>query len=503
MAYASQQLTIARCLSDKKSPFNGENQFEYRRKMEDPIKRTGRILKNDMKRVGHWFQDKADFFRSISPPQKKTYGMPIEKIDHFIQNREDVTMFQTHCDVLVIGGGGIGSSIAYWLKKRAGEGLNVVVVEKDPTYKEASTPLSVGGLRQQFSLVENIQMSLYGADFLRNIEEHLGEGVDVNFNPYGYLMLATEQGADTMKRNSRLQNELGARNELLTAKRLKEKFPWLNTDGIELGCHGLEKEGWFDPWSLLYNLKKKSIHDGAHYVNGEVIGFEFLAQPNMVVEGVDPGTYEGVDRALVKMPDGTIEPIKFGICVIAAGAQSGKVAKLARIGNGEGVLSIPLPIEPRKRYVYAFECDEKTPNVGSTLNTPLVIDPTNVYFRREGLSGCYIGGRSPESVEKEPSIENLDVDYEYFDTDVWPHLAHRVPKFEAIKVKSAWAGYYEFNTYDENGIVGPHPYYHNLYIASGFSGHGIHFQFNKRRKILIFFSQAFNKHRQLDDQWLK
>lgn len=85
----------------------------------------------------------------------------------------------------------------------------------------------------------------------------------------------------------------------------------------------------------------------------------------------------------------------------------------------------------------------------------------------------YIGGRSPECVEKEPSIDNLDVDYEYFDTDVWPLLAKRVPKFEAIKVKSGWAGFYEFNTFDENGIVGPHPYYHNLYIASGFSGHGI------------------------------
>lgn len=469
LAYASRQLTVARCFSDKKLP-GQENQFEYRRS-EDPIRRTTRILKNDMKRVGNWFQDKADFYRKITP-KKKTYGMPIDKIDHFIQNREDVTMFQTHCDVLVIGGGGIGSSIAYWLKERASEGLNVVVVEKDPTYKEASTPLSLGGLRQQFSLVENIQMSLYGADFIRNIKDHLGDDVDVNFNPFGYLTLATAEEADALKSKSRLQNELGAKNEILTAKRLKEKFPWLNTDGIELGCHGLEKEGWFDPWSLLYNFKKRAIETGAHYVNGEVVGFEFKAQPDMLAEGVEAGTYESIDRAIVRMPDGSIEPIKFGICVIATGAQSGKTAELARIGHGPGVLKIPLPIEPRKRYVYTFDCDEKTPIDSSILNTPLVVDPTNVYFRREGLSGCYIAGRSPESIEKEPLIDNLDVDYGYFDTDIWPILAHRVPKFEAIKVKSAWAGFYEFNTFDENGIVGPHPYYHNLYIASGFSGHG-------------------------------
>ena len=313
-------------------------------------------------------------------------------------------------------------------------------------------------------------MSLYGADYIRNIKEHLGDEADVNFTPYGYLTLATEEGAETLKRNSRLQNELGARNEILTAKRLREKFPWLNTDGIELGCHGLEKEGWFDPWMLLYLMKKRAIEHGAHYLHGEVTGFEFMKQTDMMVEGVEQGTYESIDKVIVKMPDGSVEPIKFGICVIAAGAQSGKIAKMARIGQGPGMLTIPLPIEPRKRYVYTFECDE--PNGGASLNTPLVIDPTNVYFRREGLSGCYIGGRSPDSLQKEPSTDNLDVDYEFFDTDIWPHLAKRVPKFEAIKVKSGWAGFYEYNTFDENGIVGPHPYYHNLYIASGFSGHG-------------------------------
>jgi len=429
-------------------------------------------LKNDLVRAGRKVQDLMDMFRKYNPKQKR-YPLPLESIDNFIQNREKITMFQTHCDILVIGGGGVGSSIAYWLKKRARDGLNVVVVEKDPTYKEASTPLSVGGIRQQFSLVENIQMSLYGADFIRNIKEHLGDEVDVNFVPYGYLTLATEESAEILKRNSRLQNELGARNEILTAKRLKEKFPWLNTEGIALGCHGLEKEGWFDPWMMLYSLKKRAIEYGAHYLNGEVAGFEFHSQPGMIIEGVDPGSYERVDRAIVKMPDGSVEPIKFGMCIIAAGAQSGNVARLARIGEGSQVLSVPLPIEPRKRYVYAFECDEKAAGAGATLNTPLVIDPSQVYFRREGLSGVYIAGKSPDCVEKEPPTDNLDVDYKYFDDEIWPLLAHRVPKFEAIKIKSAWSGFYEFNTFDENGIVGPHPYYHNLYIASGFSGHGI------------------------------
>lgn len=460
------QTNSSRCMSDdnkKDSIWQGESDPKF----ENPFKRTGRILRNDLIRAKNYVED---LFTDDS--KQKKYTMPLDKLDAFIENREDIRLFQTHCDVLIIGGGGMGSAIAYYLKQKAQHGLNVVVLEKDPTYAQASTPLSVGGLRQQFSLPENIQMSLYGADFIRRSKEILGDDVDLNFQPYGYLMLSTEEGAETLKQNSRLQNELGARNELLTAKRLKEKFPWLSTEGIALGCHGLEKEGWFDPWALLCGLKRKAIQLGAHYVKGEAVGFEFKQQREMYVEGVEFGKYESVDRVLAKLPNGEVQEIKFALCVIAGGHHSGKIAEMARIGTGKGMLSVPLPIEPRKRYVYVFECDEKK-HIGAQLNTPLVIDPSNVYFRREGLSGCYIGGRSPESIEKEPPIDNLDVDYEYFDTDVWPHLANRVPKFEGIKVKSGWAGYYEYNRFDENGIIGLHPYYHNLYIASGFSGHGI------------------------------
>lgn len=298
-----------RAFSDERKNDNEKKDFT---KQEDPIKRTVRILSDDLKRAKYWVED---LFRDEGAQKK--YTMPLNQVDAFIENREDIRQFQTHCDILVIGGGGIGSSIAYWLKKRAREGLNVVVLEKDPTYKECSTALSVGGLRQQFSLPENIQMSLYGADFIRRAKEHLGNDVDVNFQPFGYLMLATEEGAQTLKENSRLQNELGARNVILTAKKLKEQFPWLNTDGIELGCHGLEKEGWFDPWALLTGLKNKSLEYGAHYLHGEAVGFEYKHQPDMVVEGFELGQYQSLDRVLAKLPNGEIHPIKFAICIIA------------------------------------------------------------------------------------------------------------------------------------------------------------------------------------------
>ncbi|XP_046398914.1 FAD-dependent oxidoreductase domain-containing protein 1-like [Ischnura elegans] len=423
---------------------------------ENPISRTLRILKGDMMTL-----------------KKRIIPTPAQYVDDVVMKG----VVPQHCDIVIIGGGVIGSSIAYWLKRKALRGLNIVVLEKEPTYAQASTVLSCGGLRHQFSLPENIQMSLFAAEFFRNINEYLGiegpegkgESVDLQFTPYGYLFLASEEGAEQLMKNSELQVELGAKNELLTSRQLKEKFPWLNVEGIALGCHGLEGEGWFDPWSLLQAFKKKAYNLGVNYITAEAVGFEFKNMPDFMIQGVEMGRYEALDRILIKTPDEEIHAIKFAIAIIAAGAQSGKVAEMTRVGSGKGLLSIPLPVEPRKRFVYCYHCHD-----GPGLNTPFTIDPSGTYFRREGLFGNYIGGCSPREDEEPPVETGLeDVDHSFFDTNVWPNLAKRVPAFENIKVKSAWAGFYDHNYFDENAIVGPHPYYHNLYLACGFSGHGL------------------------------
>ncbi|TRY90587.1 hypothetical protein DNTS_034636 [Danionella cerebrum] len=114
-------------------------------------------------------------------------------------------------DIVIIGGGVVGWSIAYWIKRRESDrgGLKVVVVEKDPTYSQASTVLSCGGIRQQFSLKENILLSMESADFLRNINDHLWvrneEPIDLQFNHSGYLFLANEQCAPVMEDNFKIQ----------------------------------------------------------------------------------------------------------------------------------------------------------------------------------------------------------------------------------------------------------------------------------------------------------
>ncbi|XP_018567929.1 FAD-dependent oxidoreductase domain-containing protein 1 [Anoplophora glabripennis] len=409
---------------------------------ENPIWRTFRVLRDDIKLKNRKYVNNR--------PTALTRGFP------------------KHADIVIIGGGAIGSSIAYWLKEKSGyEGVRVVVIEKDTTYAKCSTTLSVGGLRQQFSLPENVQMSLYGAEFLRTLKKRFGPNAEVHFTPHGYLVLASEEGAAQLIDNSKMQNNIGAVNMILGKEGLKKRFPWLDVSDLEVGCLGLEKEGWFDPWSLLNILKAGAKELGAQYIKGEVVDFMFSENKEILVEGIE-GNYEGINQLAVRMPNGEQRTIEFAACVIAAGCDSGEIAQLAKVGVGSGMLSIPLPVEKRKRYVYSFNCQGEPPGI----NTPMTIDYTGMYFRREGLGGTFICGLSPPP-EEEPSCENLEVDYNFFDERIWPILSKRVPAFEAVKVAGAWSGYYDYNTFDENGIIGPHPYYHNMYIATGFSGHGI------------------------------
>ena len=139
-------------------------------------------------------------------------------------------------------------------------------------------------------------------------------------------------------------------------------------------------------------------------------------------------------------------------------------------GAGAGALSamagVPLPVGPRKRYVYVFDCQQATEALHLA---PLTVDPSGFYFRPEGRN--FICGLSPDEAE-EPVEMNWDVDYGWFEDRIWPNLAARVPAFEAIKVTNAWVGHYDYNALDQNGIFGAHPDLRNFIFANGFSGHG-------------------------------
>uniref|UniRef100_A0A8C8Z9M0 FAD-dependent oxidoreductase domain-containing protein 1 n=1 Tax=Prolemur simus TaxID=1328070 RepID=A0A8C8Z9M0_PROSS len=380
-----------------------------------------------------------------------------------------------HSDVVIVGGGVLGLSVAYWLKKleRRRGAIRVLVVERDHTYLQASTALSVGGIRQQFSLPENIQLSLFSANFLRNINEYLAvvdaPPLDLQFNPLGYLLLASEKGAATMESNVKVQRQEGAKVCLMSPEQLQNKFPWINTEGVALASYGMENEGWFDPWCLLQGLRRKVQSMGVLFCQGEVTRFISSSNHMKTASGREV-TLKRIYEVHVKM-DRSLEyqPVECAIVINAAGAWSGHVAELAGIGKGPpGTLQgTRLPVEPRKRYVYVWHCPQ-----GPGLEAPLVTDMSGAYFRREGLGNNYLGGLSPTE-EEEPDPGNLEVDYDFFQDKVWPSLAQRVPAFETLKVRSAWAGYYDYNTFDQNGVVGPHPLVANMYFATGFSGHGL------------------------------
>jgi len=366
-------------------------------------------------------------------------------------------------DLLIVGGGIMGSSTAHWVAQATkGHSYSIGVLEPDPGYTTAATTLSVGGLRQQFSLEENVQIGLFARDFMSNYpksmvkkEDDLYPNLpDVRFQRHGYLFLASEAGQHILEENHRTQVSCGARTRILSSSQIQQTFPWLSTDGVVSGCYGGEDEGWFDPWALLQAFKLQAIHTGAEYVNGKVTGFQWM----------DGRPYQ----AAVELEDGNQHHIQFSTLLLTAGGDSGQVGKLLGIGLGEDDLSVPIPVEKRKRYVYVPHCPG-----GPGLDCPLVVDPSGVYFRREGLGGNYLCGQSPTE-EEEPVDTNLDeVDMDFFMEAVWPVLASRVPAFECLKVRTAWAGNYDYNYWDQNGVIGKHPALDNVYMACGFSGHGI------------------------------
>jgi len=374
-------------------------------------------------------------------------------------------------DVLVIGGGIMGSSTAHWLARKTNGQLKVCVVEPDPSYSTSATTLSVGGLRQQFSLRENIRIGLYARDFMRGYPGSLAWGdlnpetlPDVNFQPHGYLFLATKAGEEVLARNQATQAECGASTVMLDQADLKRTFPWLNIEAgdvspeVTAGCYGADSEGWFDPWALLQAFKMSAQHGGVEYVQGKVTQ----------VKSKSDGTPSSATIVSSLSKDKKELEVSFDKLVIAAGGDSGEVGRLVGIGEGEGALAVPIPVEKRKRFVYVPHCPD-----GPGLDCPLVIDPTGVYFRREGLGGNYLCGQSPTE-EQEPNDTDLTkVDMDWFEEQVWPVMAQRVEAFERLKVRTSWAGNYDYNTWDQNGLIGKHPALSNTYMACGFSGHGI------------------------------
>lgn len=346
----------------------------------------------------------------------------------------------TSYDIVIVGGGVIGSAVAFFLADDPDFRGRIAVVEKDPSYAAASSSLSTSSIRQQFGTRANIEASKASMSFLRDVKRRLsveGYPAEIGLREQGYLFLGGEADVPAFMTKNAAQRSCGFHADIMDRGQLGQRFPWLNLEDVTIGSFGPTGEGWFDGPGLHQAFRRKARALGVTYIAGEVGGFE--------ANGM------GISHAILL--DGT--RLAAGTFVNAAGPRAGLVAALA---------GIPLPVVPRKRCVFVFDSPTKMPQA------PFLMDPSGVFVRPEGH--LYICGVTPPA-ENDPGDFGLDVDYALFDDLIWPAIAHRVPGFEQLRMQRAWAGLYEYNTFDHNAIIGPHPALSNFFFANGFSGHGM------------------------------
>jgi FAD-dependent oxidoreductase domain-containing protein 1 len=339
--------------------------------------------------------------------------------------------------IVITGGGAIGCSIAYFLSLQESAGREIWVIEKDPTYRIASSSLSASSIRQQFSTPICIQLSQFGYEFFASCErEKVRYGSGVDLVDCGYLFVGNAQQEDVLRRRSALARSLGVHLQEHSTEELQRRYPWMNVSDLTYAVEGLAGEGWFDGYSVMQWFRKRAREAGVHFVTGEATGYR--TRGNLITH--------------VELKDGReIAGDKF---VNAGGAWCAVLAES---------VGVDLPVRPRRRSAFVVSCPTSIPDM------PILIDTSGVYLRREQNHFLCIVSPSAEL-----DLDNLplDVQFSEFDEIIWPTLAERIPAFEALRVEHAWAGYYEYNVLDQNGIVGQSGP-ENSFVAAGFSGHGM------------------------------
>ena len=342
--------------------------------------------------------------------------------------------------VVVIGGAVMGASCAYWLT-RMQPGLDVLVVERDPSFATASTALSAAGIRQQFTTAVNVEISRFGIQFIKNFAEEVGPQAGIpslGLRENGYLFLSqTIEGAEALADVATLQRAHGAGTEIWTPAQTAARFPWLNVEDLTAASFGPRDEGFFDNMGLLSGLRAAAKAQGARFVTDEVTGLT-----------VTTGRVTSVQLA----KGGSVA------CEVAVNAAGTRAAKVLRWGG------LDLAVEPRKRTIFVIDAPH-----ARHPDAPLMID-RDYWIRPE--HGQWITATVPaEDGPCDP--EDFEPQHELWEEVIWPALWHRAPGFDAVKVVRAWAGHYAYNTLDQNAILGPHPDLPNLYLMNGFSGHGL------------------------------
>ena len=337
-------------------------------------------------------------------------------------------------EVVIIGGGIVGSSIAYHLT--AAGCKSVLVIERESAQGKGSTGKSMGGVRAQFSTPVNIQMSLYSIPFYASFDERLGYPCD--YRPQGYLFCATnDKHMAYLRANYEKQVAMGLKDvRMVSGEEIRKWFPQLRANDI-VGGSFCSIDGFVDPYSAMIGFMTWASDYGAKLWK------------NTAVTGIAKDVNSGFTLQTTR------DAVSAGKVVNAAGAWAAGVAKM---------VDVDLPVEPLRRMLVPTEPFDQFPH-----SAPMIIDMSNgFHFRPEAL-GFLLAWNDPEETP------GYKTDFEpSFIEKILTRAADRVPMFEnlAVNPKRAWAGLYEM-TPDHHPILGEAPAVPGFFLANGFSGHGV------------------------------
>jgi FAD-dependent oxidoreductase domain-containing protein 1 len=347
-------------------------------------------------------------------------------------------MAQT-ADVVLIGGGIIGASIAYHLRQDGFTG-RLLVIERDTTYTRAATPMSLGGVRQLYGVPCNIRLARYSLEFYERFDEVMSGGwgrAQAHFHQRGYLLLLDDQNRDAWFRRYEVQRELGVEVEMLPPGQVHELFPHLYVGDVSYALFS-QRDGYINPRGALQGFVERSRELNCTWLQDEVIGFAPTSGQTFNVQTCMSGD------------------ISTPAVVIVSGAWAQHVAGLA---------GISLPVQPVRRQA----CYVTLANPPG-YKLPMVIDRSNVHFRHDTETDNHL--LVSYIIRDEPPGFNFDWDSAQFEAHILPTLRRRLPACGDIQLQRGWAGHYAV-TPDENFILGQHPELPGLFMATGCSGHGV------------------------------
>ncbi len=346
-------------------------------------------------------------------------------------------------DVVIIGGGVVGSAIAWRLREDGYTG-RIVVVERDASYARASSFLAMGGIRQQFASRVCVRMVQHSVALWREFDTRMRTASNAPrawFRERGYLFLADDANAEALLAREAAQAAAGAVQRRVSVDEIGAMVPGLMLDDIRFGLFGPE-DGYANPREVLFGLRAAAVAAGAEYLDDEVVEIETRG-----------GRVTGVTLARHGW-------LRAPVVVNAAGALAGRVARLARL---------EVAVEPVRQLLFRCTLPHTWPS-----RFPMVVDPGGVHWRHD--DALVPGG--PDRIVlaftkwDEPAGENLACDDARWENEFYPALVKRLPAAVDVADVHGWAGLYEM-TPDHNPVLGEHPGLGGFICASGFSGHGL------------------------------